>query len=383
MLLLLIVVFLIIIKLLQEGVVFVKEENNNQGLTTQSDQSLLITRTDIPRTESPTEFYVPLELPVIASTAQNGITVSVVWVYADTTRVAIEYKIDGVNVPEGFMLPCPVFRAVLGESGKLYPEYVYAEPVNDIRTHCMYSGQGTYSVLQSFYRNYQPYTQLNLRFEVTLGGMTVYTENGATFQLPQAGVFSFDLSANTTGQWTIEQSQVSNSNRITMTLRKMELNPYFVDGYVCIDFQNDKEWIPVASLLVQGNQEKFESYEQVDQEGNPTINLLSARCFSLAFTIQRGLQSGDSLVIEINKLIIDAFNVMTEADCKNALQRIQQKYPEVNFVYYFDNRDGGSGSGFEVISRPSTMSEDQVFELFRSELQTEIAGPWSFSLAVP
>ncbi len=120
------------IKLLREKAVFANKESNYQGLTVQPDQSILTATIDIPRTEGPAGFYAPPELPVIESSSQNGVTVSVVWVYADTTRVAIEYKIDGVNVPEGFMLPCPVFRAILSESGILYPEYVYAEPINDI-----------------------------------------------------------------------------------------------------------------------------------------------------------------------------------------------------------------------------------------------------------
>lgn len=365
-------IFIVTINLLREGSIF-----------TNSDQSILITTTDIIRTEDPTEFYVSPELPVIASVSQNGVTVSVVWVYADTTRVAIEYKIDGVNVAAGFMLPCPVFRAVLGESGMLYPEYVYAEPINDIRTHCIYSEQGTYSVLQSFYRSHESETEINLRFEVTLGGMTLYNENGSTIQYPQSGVFSFDLTVNTIGQWTIEQSQVSNANNITTTLRKVELNPSLADVYMCIDFQNDQEWIPEASLLIRNDRETLELYEQVDQGGNPVIDLSPTRCFHLTFAIEKELRSGDSLTVEINKLIIDAFNVMTEDDCANALQNIQQKYPEVNFVCYFDNRGGGRGGGFEVISRPSVMSDDQVFELFRSELKSEIMGPWSFSVIVP
>ncbi|GEM_PF-6583146 len=377
LLILVFVIFVISIKLLYEGSVFANEESNHQDLTTQSDQSILITKTDIPQTESPTEF------PVIASTTQNGIIVSVVWVYADTTRVAIEYKIDGVNVSEGFMLPCPVFRAVLRENGILYPEYDYAEPINDIRTHCMYSGQGIYLVLQNFYRSHVPETKINLRFEVTVGGMTLYNESGSTIQYPQSGIFSFDLTASTIGSWTIEQSQASSANNITITLRKVELNPFLVDVHMCIDFQNDQEWIPEAKLLVGNDRGVLEIYGQVDQGGNPIIDLLPTRCFRLTFPTERDLQSGDLLTVKINKLIVDAFNVMTEGDCANALHNIQQKYPEVNFVCYFDNRDGGRGWGFEVISHPSSMSEDQVFELFRSELKSEITGPWGFSVTVP
>lgn len=375
-------VFTVGIKLLREGSIFTNNQSNNQGLTMQSDQSIL-TSTNIVQTEDPTEFHVLPKLPVIASVSQNEVTVSVVWVYADTTRVAIEYEIDGVNVPEGFMLPCPVFRAVLGENGTLYPEYIYAEPTNDIRTHCMYSEQGTYSVLQSFYRSHASETKINLRFEVAVGGMTLYNESGSTIRYPQAGVFSFDLTVNTTGQWTIEQSQSSNANNITTTLQKVELNPSLADVYMCIEFRNDQEWIPEASLLIGNDQATLELYEQVDQGGVPFIDLSSTRCFRLTFATEKELQSGDSLTVEINKLIVDAFNVMTEDDCANALHNIQQKYPEVNFVCYFDNRGGGSGWGFEVISRPSSMGEDQVFELFRSELKREITGPWSFSITVP
>jgi len=213
--------------------------------------------------------------------------------------------------------------------------------------------------------------------------MTLYNENGSTIQYPQAGVFSFDLAVNTIGQWTIEQSQVSKASNITTTLYKVELNPSLADVYMCIGFQNDQEWIPEASLLIGNDRETLELYEQVDQGGSPVIDFSPTRCFRLTFTTEKEFRSGDSLTVEINKLIVDAFNVMTEDDCASALHNIQQKYPEVNFVCYFDNRGGGRGGGFEVISRPSTMSDDQVFQLLRSELQSEVIGPWSFSIAVP
>lgn len=373
-------------RLLREELFIANKEITNQNLPTPSDQTFQMNTTDINLTEVSTsigERSSPIEFPIVASRSQNGVTVSILWVYADATRTTILYKIVGVDVPEGFMLPCPVLRAVLTENGAPYPEYVYAEPISDIRSHCIQIEDGIYTISQSFYRNHELVTSLNLRFDVAVGGMTLYTENGVTLQYPQSGVFSFDLNTDTAGQWTIEEPQVADVNKINITLHKLELNPSLVDAYLCVDFENDKEWIPKASLSVGNDQEKLEAYEQLDPAGNPVLELTPTRCFRLTFPLQKKLQSGDRLTIQMPGLIIDAFNVMTEEDCANALQHIQQKYPEINFVCYFDNRGGGRGGGFEVISRPSAMNDDQVFELFRSELQSEVVGPWNFSITVP
>jgi hypothetical protein len=213
--------------------------------------------------------------------------------------------------------------------------------------------------------------------------MTLFTEDGATMKYPQAGVFHFELSAVSDGQWTIEPRQMVEKNKITTTLRKMEFNPSVVDAELCLQFDNDWEWIPEATLLINNSQSKAEWTEQIDEEGNLYIAISPNRCFRFTFPVEGDLESGAPIAIELEKLKIDAFNVLTDEGCSETLLAIQQNYPDVNFACHIDFRDGGRSVGFELLSKPASMSDGQVYELFRAALQEEIEGPWRFEVNVP
>lgn len=314
----------------------------------------------------------------LSEQSQNGITVSIFDVYADAERITIEYNVTGLSIAEEFFFPCPVSYAALTLDGKTLPPFQLNEVSRNPKTRCQLGSQSTYQVMHTFYPDKPLVGNLELELVIELGGMTLYREDGAALDVAHKGDFNFNFSREADGKLTLYPMQYVMHNGVGVTFTDLELNYSSVDATLCLDFDNRNEWLPSVTAVMDNANLQLYGYNQIAADVTVTDYYNTHRCFLFVFNKQPSLDIPSSFRLVIERLQFDAFARPTQEDCANALASIQSRYAEVGFVCYIDAAEDGFSFGFEITSLPAGLSDGELYELFRSELQGEVDGPWEF-----
>lgn len=327
--------------------------------------------------------------------SQNGVSLELNWVYIDRFRIAIEYKIIGVEIPQGYQLPCPVQSMSTSDNfGNQYDTYKYGYGNTEhLLTNCRLTPDKGFIVTHNFYpSNAIEQKELELDINITIGGMQVSTEDGIQLGIPNYGKFHFTRRVINNGNLTLMPNENISLNGLTTTLNRIEINPQSMNSYMCINYDNQKGWYPQAYLLIEGEKIYADptlifrtDFKDIDTSN--WFNQFSLkRCYRFTFFSDNGSftkNASTKITISLEKLEINILDAATQEDCDIIKNKVQKKYPELDFLCQIDDRDGGYGVLVNIIKTPVGMSLSDAQEICEQEFISSINGPWSFSFLLP
>jgi len=333
--------------------------------------------------------------PPLEILTQNGISLSLNWVYADKFRIAIEYRVIGVNTPQGYQLPCPVQLVSMNDNfGNQYDTYKYGYGNTEyLITNCVLAPDQSFVVTHNFYLLYEVgQEEFDLDIEIIIGGMQVVTDNGDQAIIPNYGNFHFDRKLINNGNLTLTSSENVNFNGLTATLNRLEINSQLVNAYICITYDNQKGWYPEAYLLI--GEEKIYADPiltfRTDLKNIDLSNWLNQftikRCYRLTFFSRSDSfikNNSAAITIALEKLEINILDAATQDDCNAVKIKVHKNYPNLDFLCQIDDRDGGYGVLVNVTKIPTGMSLADAQKISEQAFINSVDGPWSFSLSLP
>lgn len=326
---------------------------------------------------------------------QNGVSLIVYWLYADQFRIAIEYKVQGVKIPDGYSLPCPVQTMMLADPAKnLQGSYAYGYGDSEnLLTNCRYLPDGSFLITHNFYLpKPEGITEFNVSIDISVGGMPVFSDTGGTANILDYGDFHLEHKIQSNGNLTFNPDERVSKNGLTATLDRVEINPSFVNTHMCIDYENQKEWYPESSLQLNGQRMDadalltFRTDLQNIDLSNWFNQFTSHRCFRFTFptgdyAILDSLPA--QITITLDQMTIDILQAATQDDCIAVKNKVQQSYPDLDFTCQIDSRDGGYGVLISILRTPAGMTQVDAQKIAEEGFLSVVQGPWSFSLEVP
>ncbi|MGC1377367.1 MAG: hypothetical protein WA821_14140 [Anaerolineales bacterium] len=335
--------------------------------------------------------------PALAVLKQNGVTVSLNWVYADSDRIAVEYEVSGVSIPEGYMLPCPVQSMSLSDqSGSAYDSYQYAYGNSEaLVTHCQpEADQASFLVTHDFYvRQPDGNKPLDLGLDVFIGGMDIHSENGDAVTIPDAGRFHFDFTVPTDGKLTLNPVQTLSRDGLSVTLNRVEVNPSFVNAFMCIEYAIKKGWYPDAAVSIDGKKIHadpvltFRTDFKNSDPPNWFDQFTTSRCFRFPFLINAGMRKVNTpmeMTVSLESMKINIMDAATQDDCAAIRAKTQKTYPDLDFVCEIGGgRPGEYGILIKITKTPAGMSTDDAQKIAQDGFVSVINGPWDFHLQLP
>lgn len=356
---------------------------------------VLVTTSSLVLSISETPFS-QITAPVVS---REGISITLTWVYADSTRIGFEYIIHGVEVPEGYQLYCPVSAVSLrDDKGKEYEKYIWPPrtgPSDNFEIQCRQSGVNDYIVDQNYFDVPADHDQsLSLSLNIDLGGFEIYAQNGDMQEFPKNGPFVFDFVVPVAGSLTIDTNETQSKNGLEITLNRVTINPSMADVYFCITYDNHKGWYPELSLTWEGNTFKTdESSFTVMGVYNKTYStylsqFTNNRCyrtwFFLHYEANPGKSSSRQMLIIFDKMTINIMDAITQEDCDAATQEFQSQYPGLEFDCKADNSDPTSNKfGLNILSLPPGMDRSTAYAIIENSFKSTVEGPLTFSVNVP
>lgn len=326
---------------------------------------------------------------------QNGVTLTVYWVYADHSRIAISYEINGVEIPDGFTLVCPVQSATINISpGNLQDTFVLFYGDSDsLISNCFTQSDGSYFVTHNFYLpgDFENNTELNLTVDISIGGMFTTTSSGIRADIPDYGVFHVQQTVLNNGNLTIEHEESIEKNGVTVRMKRIEINPSFTNAYMCFNYENYKGWRPELSLSFRDtkvNAEPLLRFRTDDVGWTYRSDIFTShRCYRFGFPTERFeilSNMPEQVKITVENMTTDALQAATQDDCDDAREKVQQSYSDLDFNCFIKNSDdGGYGVLLDITNMPDGMERFSAQTIAEEGFVNVVNGPWEFSVLIP
>lgn len=320
-----------------------------------------------------------LESSALATQKRSGIEVSLTWLYVDTERVAVEYRVAGVVIPEGYQLFCPIKQVTFSDGSTSQ-----ARRAGEFR--CVADSAGTFMVTQSFDRGLIRVDgeKVKATLDVSVGGITTIprpTIGKATkppVEIADAGVFHFDLSIPVSSGLTLKNPQEVTRQNVRAVLQQVQINPSLTQAEICLQLPSTADWIPEA-VLTLGSQEVIGDWRLLNPK-DPATYASQNRCYAYSFPVTYDVSTtAQQFSITINQLKTSVPEVLDADMIAKAKQKLQAAASGVGFAY----KQGDHGFGFEITQKPVAMSDEQAYKMISEAFSESIGGPWAFTLNVP
>jgi hypothetical protein len=331
----------------------------------------------------------------------EGISIAITWAYADSARIGIEYRIQGIKVPEGYHLYCPVSAVSLkDDAGKEYEKYIWPpaeRPSENFEIQCRQAeNENEYIITQSYYRAPANNSQsLGLTLSIELGGFDIYTQNGAMQEFPKIGLFTFHLDVPITGSLTLDPNLTQRKNGMDVTLNRLAINPTLTDAYLCISYDNHKGWYPEMKLTWEGRtyQADETAWARMDVYHKTFTTYMNQftteRCYRYSFFLPYQANPSDpslrQMVISLNRMTINAMDALSQEECNASLQEVQRSYPGLDFSCNINSSDpqGFGPAGISINKRPPGMEQSNAYKIAEESFKSIVEGPFTFTVSVP
>jgi hypothetical protein len=225
----------------------------NKGLVTSYNQP-----------SKPTVFAaVPTQLAQssVSSRTNNGITVTLVWAYADENRLALQMAVAGLKLPEGALVRDYICKLYVSNNQRVSIGSI--DPA-DIQIQKDKPGQP----IQLTYVSNQPIDasrldHLDLSMDLTIGpcgprwNFGEVTIPGQETQTPTPppliGNYHFDITVPIDKGLTLTPDQTQTADGVTVRLEKITLSPSFTSLHICFIASGDPkfnfaDWYPRVSI---------------------------------------------------------------------------------------------------------------------------------------
>lgn len=350
---------------------------------------------------APSNPALPDQQSIAPIVTHDGISIAVTWAYADSARIGLEYRIRGVEIPEGFHLYCPVSAVTLkDDTGKEYEKYSWPpaeRPSENFEIQCRQAeNENEYIITQSYYSAPANNSRsLGLTLSIDLGGFDIYTKNGAMQEYPKMGPFTFHLDVPITGSLTLNPNLTQSKNGMTVTLNRLAINPTLTDAYLCISYDNHKSWYPEMTLTWEGKtyQADGTAWARMDVYHKTFTTYMSQftteRCYRYSFFLPyQANPSGPAprqMVVSLNRMTINAMDALSQEECSASLQEVQRSYPRLDFSCNINVHDpqGFGPAGISINKVPPGMDQSTAYKIAEDSFKSIVEGPFTFTVSVP
>jgi hypothetical protein len=329
------------------------------------------------------------ERPVLAVQSLEGVTVTLNWAYADTSRVAVGYTISGLDLPdvEGGV---PVVKSVsLSDDLESRPEaYAYRGATREY-----WEGDEPGSI-EGLYIAYQSLDaldveSLDLDLDIELGGTeAIIIPPGVTptrgtipaeWLVPIApiGTVHFHFTVPLYRPVILEPMEVVEAAGLSMRLEWVTVNPSYTDLRLCYDLPDGNDWQPETTLTIGDAAPVPESASsfQWDSAGH------SERCLETSYAVAFGGQPTE-VVLTVARLVTSVPGYIAPETCEQVRQRLMDQ-AGVGFVCDICLGEGRGSDGCQIIQKPEGMSEDEAWCLVEDAFRQIVLGPWVFTVDIP
>jgi len=325
------------------------------------------------------------------SITQNGITVTLVWSYADELRVAWQLTITGLSIPKEAS-----FEDYICDPYVTTQEGIHLTPtIGDSKI--LYDQPGNPIVIS--YISYQKidasqYDQLNAALDLTVGPCAnqwnfdqvhVDRPGPTSTPVPLIGTYHLDFQIPVNKGVTVTPNQTVEVNGIKMRLETIATTPSYTMVHLCYAAPSvpglSGNTISVWDWSMQGVtiQSGKSDPVQLDNKFNPPEYeydkpVPTELCKDLGFAAQVDLQS-EKVVITISSLEADEPLSILLAPLVQA--KVQERLAQKGVVAKFGSYGNYS---WEITETRPGMTEDQANEIVLNLLKHKIVGPWKFSI---
>ncbi len=307
---------------------------------------------------------------------QDGVTVTLTWVYADRERLSVEYTLAGLPIPEKYRRDCPVLETRLYDAdGNLLTS------LSGDEAYCLQPEQ---RVVQTFRPLPLSPAEDSLAFglEISLGGV-IYPDGRFVdapkepFTLPTIPPFRFHVRVPLQDGLTFAEAQSVNAAGYEVEVQDVEMYASLTAATVCADLPDTGDWLPVAELHLDGKRVPSDGLTLLNAD-DPATYAAAHRCFRLTFPVG-ATSSVPSLGIVVTHLARSVPELPTPENCRKAQERLQKVHPEIAFECLAE----GQGAGIHITQKPAEMSDAQASALAWDAFRESVFGPWATSWPVP
>lgn len=313
------------------------------------------------------------------SQTQEGITVNIQQVYADTEQILVSFNIENL-VPEGQGRLKGIHAMI--ETNFILPGYT--------TTHGRQGG-GSWQTLESGtvegsrrYRHGQEITDpLNVIFQIHLEHIEGFPlwlipddfELEGTPPDEYAYEFPHDLNFEFSMQLPVYERQEyitsfsEESNGIQLDINEIILTPAYARLSTCFTLPDSRDWQPDMELFIDNQPAQSLGMGFNERPSNSD----QSRCsiFEFAFPFN---ETPSELSIVISNLYASVPEIISEEDTVRASAILADLNIEANYIL------GDRGIRYEIISKPDDLSDAEVHFLMFDALRPRFDASWAFTL---
>jgi len=320
---------------------------------------------------------------------QNDITLSLLLVYMDDSRIGVEYDVSNMKVPLGYTLACPVQSIAVSTSNgydNQIPIYAFADP-DRVHTTCTYQEHNQrYLVSHSFYHDLKfDSGDILVDLRIQLGGMPLTSDDGAKFFVPEYPAFTFKIKIQEGKTLTLYPNQTLRDRNVEVVLERIVLSPSTIIPKLCISYENFNGWYPQVSLRWDGQDKimhpeltrQIDILDRVLVLNNPYPE---KRCYEFISILQERNKFPETIKISLDMLSIDTKEGATQNDCQQAKLVAQKTYPDLDFSCAIDDQDAKYSFDIKLTKIPPELNELQAMQVAENAFIQNISGKWVFEI---
>jgi hypothetical protein len=321
--------------------------------------------------------------------SKNGISVRLDWFYADPYRVSFEYAVEGIVLPDGYYLYCPLSTAELTDHlGNEYPAYrLYQQDDSQITSYCIWDAENqVYRFLLNYLNNPQA-DQPDSIFEVdlTLGGLDAYSHEQAPISIPDYGNFHFSVNSSIGKGLTFFPDQTKTANGLAVNLNRVEVGQQFKSLELCVNYENQQGWQPEVFWKQNGNNIPYVHLINVGLENKEPTSWVdrfeTRRCYRIVF-INEGIPQ-DNIQVLFDYLAVDPKAAMTDEDCLSVQSEIKSVYPGLTFRCDYHYKGLNYGLNLIIDQMPEGMELVTANEIVEQAFIQKIPADFLFEFPLP
>jgi hypothetical protein len=164
------------------------------------------------------------------------------------------------------------------------------------------------------------------------------------------------------------------TNDIEMTLQSLRIAPSQTRVSMCFDMPSAKDWQPDPSLMIDDQAGQLVSMGTQNAKNGFTLDS-PQRCMTIDFVVPYNERS-KQLTFEVAQL---------KTSAPEPRQRCSIRRPGVwpNRASRWKFHLGDHGMGWDVISAPKGLSDEEVGMMIWDSMSEMYAGPWRFEVDLP
>jgi hypothetical protein len=315
----------------------------------------------------------------------NGATARIDWIYVDESRIALHYRISGLNWPDGVMLDATSVRI----------SSPMAESIGDGAygglSLPVYQGltRGSFDqLLIDGTLNADEHPNIALEVDIPVNGTTaIDPQDLGSGQRPapqenvsalDIGTFHFELTVPVHQGIRVETiGQTVVAHDVSMTLQTLVLNPSRAEAVICFQMPSAKDWWLTATTINIGGREYFYSGGTLlpGKDGKEFSLTDQERCGSIGFDIPYD-ESAAAITLTVPKLMASLPESIDQERVNNANQKLAEKGIEFDYV------PTEHGADIEILKQPEGATNMDVYPLIWEALADQYEGAWVFPVEI-